>query len=81
MNSSMGPAPGPVIPMEPPSPSRAADVRRGRPRKSQNEAMVQDVLKLYFIERLSMRRIAEVIGISHMSVYRMLSDPNVEILL
>ena len=81
VNNGMVPAPGPEIPMEPPSPGRTVDVRRGRPRKAQSEARMQEVLQLYFVERLSMRKIAEVMGVSHMSVYRMLSDPNIEVLL
>ncbi len=60
---------------QPPSPSR-----RGRPRKV--NALVQDqALRLYFINRLSMREVAKVLGLSHMTVYRLLSDPNVEVLL
>ena len=81
VNNVMVPAPEPEIPMEPPGPGRTVDVRRGRPRKAQSEARMQEVLQLYFVERLSMRKIAEVMGVSHMSVYRMLSDPNIEVLL
>jgi DNA-directed RNA polymerase specialized sigma subunit len=55
--------------------------RRGRPRKLQSKEQLAQVLKLYFVEKLSMRRVAEVLGVSHMSVYRMLSDPNLELLI
>ena len=77
---------GPEVPVEPPGPERVDEVpygssRRGRPRKALSETRMQEVLHLYFVERLSMRKVAEVVGMSHMSVYRMLSDPNVELLL
>ena len=55
--------------------------RRGRPRKSADKELLGEVIRMYFIEKLSMRRIADVVGVSHMSVYRMLSDPNVELLI
>ncbi len=60
---------------QPPSPSR-----RGRPRKV-NPALQEEALYLYFVERLSMREVAKTLNLSHMTVYRMLSDPNVEVLL
>ncbi|MCI0503511.1 helix-turn-helix domain-containing protein [Candidatus Micrarchaeota archaeon] len=56
-------------------------VRRGRPRKACSEERLAQVVRLYFLEKLSMRQVAEVIGVSHMSVYRMLSDPAVELLI
>jgi hypothetical protein len=80
-------AAGPEVPVEPPEPEGVVDEvpysspKRGRPKKAQSEARMQEVLYLYFVERLSMRKVAEVMGMSHMSVYRMLSDPNVELLL
>ena len=85
-------APVPVFPGERPEPDRvvvgkgdmelvALPSRKGRPRKVQNQQQLAEVLRLYFIEKLSMRRIADVIGVSHMSVYRMLSDPNLELLI
>lgn len=55
--------------------------RRGRPRKVHQQEQLSQVLQLYFVEKMSMRQVAEVIGVSHMSVYRMLSDPNLELLL
>lgn len=55
--------------------------RRGRPRRGFNEERLAEVLRLYFVEKLSMRQVADVVGVSHMSVYRMLSDPNVELLI
>ncbi|MBI5046551.1 helix-turn-helix domain-containing protein [Candidatus Micrarchaeota archaeon] len=54
--------------------------RKGRPRKGYDEQQLTEVLRLYFLEKLSMRKVADVVGLSHMSVYRMLSDPNVELL-
>ncbi|MEW6722194.1 MAG: helix-turn-helix domain-containing protein [Candidatus Micrarchaeota archaeon] len=55
--------------------------RRGRPRKVRNHEQVAEVLRLYFVEKMSMRQVADVIGVSHMSVYRMLSDPSIELLI
>lgn len=66
------PVPEPIVPMEPPSPSRTY---------KKKEEMIDQVLQLYFVRRYSMRKIASILGMSHMSVYRMLSDPNVEILI
>ena len=55
--------------------------RRGRPRKAYDQNRLSQVLNLYFVEKMSMRQVADVMGISHMSVYRMLSDPAVELLI
>lgn len=55
--------------------------RRGRPQRKVNEEKLAEVLRLYFVEKMSMRQVAEVLGVSHMSIYRMLSDPNVELLI
>jgi hypothetical protein len=55
--------------------------RRGRPRKEFDQNRLDEVLRLYFIEKMSMRQVADVLGVSHMSVYRMLSDPSVELLI
>jgi transposase len=59
----------------------AAPARRGRPRKVHNQEQLAQVIRLYFVEKMSMRKVADVIGVSHMSVYRMLSDPSVELLI
>ena len=56
-------------------------MRRGRPRKSYDQSRLDQVLKLYFIEKMSMRQVADVVGVSHMSVYRILSDPSLEVLI
>lgn len=58
-----------------------APMRRGRPRKSYDQSRLDQVLKLYFIEKMSMRQVADVVGVSHMSVYRILSDPSLEVLI
>lgn len=73
---------GPEVP-EPGDNVRVDEIshRRGRPRKGQDDAQLAKVLNLYFIEKLSMRKVADVLGVSHMSVYRMLSDPNIELLI
>ncbi len=59
----------------------ADSTRRGRPKKLQSKEQLTKVVRLYFIEKLSMREVAKVLGVSHMSIYRMLSDPNVELLM
>jgi hypothetical protein len=59
----------------------AGPSRRGRPKRVVCKERLTEVLRMYFLEKLSMRRIADIIGVSHMSVYRMLSDPNVELLI
>lgn len=61
--------------------SDAFAARRGRPKKSVDKELLGAVLRMYFVEKLSMRRIADVVGVSHMSIYRMLSDPSVELLI
>ena len=58
-----------------------ASHKRGRPKKEVNQEQLTTVLRLYFLEKMSMRQVADIVGVSHMSVYRMLSDPNVEILI
>jgi len=55
--------------------------RKGRPRAGVNEKRLTEVLRLYFLEKMSMRQVADIVGVSHMSVYRMLSDPNLELLI
>jgi len=52
-----------------------------RKRKATDQEKLARMVQLYFVERLSMRKVAEVLGVSHMSVYRVLSDPNVELLI
>lgn len=59
----------------------AVPAKRGRPRKVQNQKQLTEVLRLYFVEKMSMRQVADIIGVSHMSVYRMLSDPSIELLI
>jgi DNA invertase Pin-like site-specific DNA recombinase len=59
----------------------AMPARRGRPRKDADNERLAEVVRLYFLEKMSMRQVAQVIGVSHMSVYRMLSDPAVELLI
>ncbi len=60
---------------------REASYGRGRRRRLEGREQLEKVLKMYFVERMSMRDVADAMGVSHMSVYRMLSDPNVEVLL
>ncbi len=53
---------------------------RGRPKLSTRE-MAAEVLRLYMLERLSLRKVARVMGISHMTVYRLLNDSDMGLLL
>ena len=55
--------------------------RRGRPRRDYDKARLTEVMRLYFLEKMSMRQVADIMGVSHMSIYRMLSDPAVELLI
>jgi hypothetical protein len=55
--------------------------RRGRPKRAYDRDRLTEVMRLYFLEKMSMRQVADVMGVSHMSVYRMLSDPAVELLI
>lgn len=55
--------------------------KKGRPKKGMDEQKLSEVVRLYFLEKLSMRQVADIVGVSHMSVYRMLSDPNLELLI
>ena len=77
-------AAGPPEFPEGPSPRVREDLvaaKRGRPRKGFDQRRLNEVLRLYFIEKMSMRQVAEVVGVSHMSIYRMLSVPTVELLI
>ncbi len=58
-----------------------AHAKRGRPRKLQEPETLQKIVQMYFVERMSMREVADNLGVSHMSVYRMLSDPAIELLI
>lgn len=79
------------VPEEPEGPERvtveqedmeeALPPRRGRPRRAYDRERLAEVMRLYFLEKMSMRQVADVLGVSHMSVYRMLSDPAVELLI
>jgi DNA-directed RNA polymerase specialized sigma subunit len=55
--------------------------KRGRPRKLQEPETLQKLVQMYFVERMSMREVADNLGVSHMSVYRMLCDPAIELLI
>jgi hypothetical protein len=55
--------------------------KRGRPRKLQGTETLEKLVQMYFVERMSMREVADNLGVSHMSVYRMLCDPAIELLI
>lgn len=76
-----GPLPPDKVLVEEGDMELAVPVRRGRPRKLADRQKLSEVLRLYFVEKLSMREVADLLGVSHMSVYRILSDPDVELLI
>ncbi|MBI2079398.1 helix-turn-helix domain-containing protein [Candidatus Micrarchaeota archaeon] len=58
----------------------------GAPQKRSNFGKVDgellsEILRLYLVERLSFRRIARLLNISHMTVYRAIADPDLEVLI
>lgn len=57
-----------------PGDNRLDPPRRGRPRVGRNQDNIKKVAELYFLERLSVRKVASVLGLSHMTVYRMLDE-------
>ena len=75
-----GPDPERVI-VEDGDMEEVAPPRRGRPRRGYDQGRLAEVMRLYFLEKMSMRQVADVMGVSHMSIYRMLSDPAVELLI
>lgn len=57
-------------------------VNQRKKRKGIVDARLFDrILKLYFYERMSLREIADVLGVSHMTVYRALNNPETEVLI
>lgn len=48
--------------------------------KVDDETLVK-MLRLYYVDKLSVRKVADVMGISHMSVYRAVTDANIELLI
>jgi hypothetical protein len=86
VNGAAAPAPeGPEVPdsivVEEGDMEEVAPPRRGRPRRAYDRERLAEVMRLYFLEKMSMRQVADVLGVSHMSVYRMLTDPAVELLI
>jgi len=76
-----GPEPGEKVKVYEKDMVAVVPAKRGRPKKGSDNTQLTKVLNLYFIEKLSMRKVADVLGMSHMTVYRMLSDPNLELLI
>ena len=65
-----------------PPPLGTTDPKRkgkGRPRKI--DARLGEILTLLITEKLSIREIADLIGVSHMTVYRMLGRADVSMLM
>ncbi|MFH1393723.1 MAG: helix-turn-helix domain-containing protein [Candidatus Micrarchaeota archaeon] len=57
-----------------PGDSRTRPPRRGRPRVGRDAQSLAKVVELYFCDRLSVRKVASMVGLSHMTVYRMLNE-------
>lgn len=57
-----------------PGDERLKPPRRGRPKVGRDQESVQKVAELYFCDRLSVRKVATVMGLSHMTVHRMLNE-------
>jgi transposase-like protein len=51
--------------------------KKGRPRKI--DARLGEILDLLIVEKLSIRDIADLLGVSHMTVYRTLGRSGAEI--
>jgi len=49
---------------------------RGRPRKIEN-SMLGDILNLLLREHMPVRKVAAMMGVSHMTIYRMLENTEV----
>ena len=52
--------------------------KKGRPRKI--DSRLGEILNLLIVEKLSIRDIADMLGVSHMTVYRALGRADVEML-
>ena len=52
---------------------------RKRKRSIVNEQLLGEILRLYIYEKLSMRDIADMLSVSHMTVYRALNDSELEV--
>jgi transposase-like protein len=52
--------------------------KKGRPRKI--DSRLGEILDLLVVEKLSIRKIADLLGVSHMTVYRALERSDVEML-
>lgn len=60
-----------------PGDNRLEPPRRGRPKVGRDDECLRKVAELYFLERLSVRKVATVLGLSHMTVYRMLNEMDI----
>lgn len=63
-----------------PGDERLKPPQRGRPKVGRDNRSVQRVAELYFCDRLSVRKVASVMGLSHMTVYRMLNEIDLHII-
>lgn len=59
----------------------AAPAPHSNSRKKLNDRLVSEVIRLYLFERMSLRQIAKELSVSHMTVYRAVSDPRIEVLI
>lgn len=44
-----------------------------------DENLLGEILRLYFCERKTGRQIADMLSVSHMTIYRALGDPELEV--
>ncbi|HLC69011.1 MAG TPA: hypothetical protein VJH24_04165 [Candidatus Bilamarchaeaceae archaeon] len=51
-------------------------ITNSKPRRSRivDEQLLSEILRLHFIERFSIRKTANILGLSHMTVHRALSN-------
>lgn len=43
--------------------------------------LLNEIFRLYIFERLSIREIADLLGMSHMTVYRAMNDPSLRVMI
>ncbi|MEW5996657.1 MAG: helix-turn-helix domain-containing protein [Candidatus Micrarchaeota archaeon] len=43
--------------------------------------LLNEILRLYIFERMSIREVADLLGMSHMTVYRAISDPSLRVMI
>ncbi len=64
--------------MEPPSGTSTGAKPKGKGRPRKIDSRLSEILKLLIEDRLSIREIADLMGVSHMTVYRALGRVDAE---